>query len=111
LNKRKSKIARWYLYLLRCKDGSLYTGITTDVERRFSEHRGKGNKGAKYCRGKAPIEIAYVKKIGSQSRALKIEYRVKRLTKQRKEKIIRDSEDVLVLFRPHPGSRLKPAKR
>ena len=76
----------WYLYILRCGDGSLYTGITTDVERRLAEHR--SGKGAKYTRGRDPLELAYQETCESHSHALKREYQVKKLPRAKKEQLI-----------------------
>jgi len=76
----------WFLYLIRCKDGALYTGITTDVDRRFAEHQ--SGKGAKYLRGKAPLTLVFQQKIGSRSAALKAEASIKKLSKADKETII-----------------------
>ena len=73
------------MYLIRCKQGRLYTGITTDVERRFLEHTSSDKKGAKCLRGKAPLTLVMKKKIGSRSLALQIEARVKKLPKIKKE--------------------------
>ena len=78
----------WSLYLIRCKNGRLYTGITTDVKRRFTEHENNGKKGSKYLRGKAPLTLVMKKKIGSKSMALKIEARVRKLSKIKKELLI-----------------------
>lgn len=79
----------WFLYLIRCKQGRLYTGITTDVERRFAEHAGNDDKkGSKYLRGKAPLTLVMKKRIGSRSMALKIEAKVKKLSKTKKEMLI-----------------------
>ncbi len=81
---------QWHLYLLRCADGSLYTGISTDVERRLGEHQdidGKG-KGAKALRGKRPLQLVFSERLESRSDALKLEYRVKQLSKEQKEKLI-----------------------
>lgn len=69
----------WWVYMLRCGDGSLYTGIATDVERRLSEHESQGPKGAKYLRGRLPLEIVYRREIGTRSGASKEELRIKRL--------------------------------
>ena len=77
----------WYLYLLLCADGSYYTGITTDVKRRFAEHC-ESPKGARYTRSHHPLKVVYRKKIGKQGEALKMERRVKRLSKAQKEKLI-----------------------
>lgn len=76
----------WYLYILRCADGSLYTGITTDVERRLEEHR--SGKGAKYTRGRGPLKLVYREVCGSHSDALKREYAVKQLVRKDKLEMI-----------------------
>ena len=78
--------ATWYLYILRCGDDTLYTGITTDVERRFAAH--KVGRGAKYTRGRAPLELVYREECGSHSDALKRELQIKALTKAEKERLI-----------------------
>jgi putative endonuclease len=75
----------WFLYLIRCRNGRLYTGITTDVERRVEEHEGGDKKGSKYLRGKAPLKLVMKKRVGNRSLALKIEAKVKRLPKTKKE--------------------------
>lgn len=79
----------WHLYLIRCRDGSLYTGITTDVARRLAAHQGNGDTGAKYLRGRGPLVLVFQKKLGSRSLALGVESRVKKLSKARKEELIR----------------------
>ena len=75
----------WYLYILRCGDDTLYTGITTDVQRRLADHR--AGKGAKYTRGRAPLELVYDENCGTHSDALKREYAVKALPRAEKEKL------------------------
>ncbi len=80
---------KWFLYILRCADGSLYTGITTDVKRRLRDHTGK--KGAKYLRPgfRRPFKIVFVSYAGDdRSTALKLEHRIKSLSKWQKEKLI-----------------------
>lgn len=80
----------WYLYLIRCSDNSLYTGITTDVSRRLAQHQnidGKA-KGAKFLRGKQPLTLVFSATVGDRSEALKIEYRVKQLGKSDKEALV-----------------------
>ena len=74
----------WSVYLLRCADGSLYTGIATDVSRRLAEHA-DGEKGAKYLRGRGPLELVFHQEVGDRSLALRIEHRIKRLPKACKE--------------------------
>lgn len=77
----------WYLYMLRCGDGTLYTGITTDVNKRLEAHR--TGKGAKYTKGRGPLQLAYAELCGSHSDALKRELAVKKLTRQEKERLIK----------------------
>ena len=82
--------SNWYLYILRCGDGTLYTGITTDVQKRLETHR--SGKGAKYTRGRQPLELAYRETCGSHSHALRRELEVKKLTRQGKEALIAGKE-------------------
>jgi predicted GIY-YIG superfamily endonuclease len=76
----------WKLYILRCGDGSLYTGITVDVEKRLAAHR--SGKGAKYTRGRGPLELVYTEACDDKSAALKRECEIKALTRQRKLELI-----------------------
>ena len=76
----------WFLYILRCGDGTLYTGITTDVPRRLEAHR--QGKGAKYTRGRGPLELVYREECGTHSQALKREWEVKTLRRSEKELLI-----------------------
>ncbi len=78
----------WFLYLIRCKNSRLYTGITTDVERRFGEHESGDKKGSKYLRGKKPLTLVLRKKVGDRSMALKIEAKVKKMSKIKKELLV-----------------------
>ena len=79
-------VKTWKLYILRCGDGTLYTGITTDVEKRLEAHR--TGKGAKYTRGRGPLELAYREECGDHSAALKRELEIKKLSREEKEKLI-----------------------
>ena len=76
----------WYLYILRCGDGTFYTGITTDVDKRLEAHR--SGRGAKYTRGRAPPEVMYRECCGTHSDALKREMEVKRLSREEKQTLI-----------------------
>ncbi len=82
--------ALWSLYLVRTADSSLYTGVSTDVRRRFAEHENKDkkNRGAKALRGKAPLSLVFSLVVGNRSDALKLEYRVKQLSRAQKEELI-----------------------
>lgn len=75
------------IYILRCADGSLYTGITLNVRRRLEEHR-NGVRGAKYLRGKTPFELVFEHAAGDRGNALRLEHRVKRMNKADKEALI-----------------------
>jgi putative endonuclease len=77
--------AEWYVYMVRCRDGKLYTGIATDIDRRLTEHL--SGKGAKYLRGRGPLRLAFKQKIGRRSSALKMERLIKKLPKGEKERI------------------------
>jgi putative endonuclease len=80
-----------YVYVLRCGDDSLYTGYTTDVERRLREHR--EGSGAKYTRGRGPLELAHVETYESQSAAMSREYEIKQLSRARKQRLVDESAD------------------
>ena len=76
----------WHLYILRCKDGTLYTGITTDVEKRLEQHR--SGKGAKYTRGRAPLTLVYREVCGTHSQALKRELEIKAMPRIQKQLLV-----------------------
>ena len=76
----------WFVYILRCGDGTLYTGVTDDVPRRLETHR--SGRGAKYTRGRGPLELVYQEQAPDKSAALRREYQIKRLTRREKEKLI-----------------------
>lgn len=78
--------AVWYLYILRCGHGELYTGITVDVQKRFEAHC--AGKGAKYTRGRGPLKIVYQELCGTHSDALKRELEIKALSREKKEALI-----------------------
>ena len=80
--------AVYSLYIVRCADGSLYTGIAADVEKRLSEHASSA-RGSKYLRGRGPLRLEFAEEVGDRARASVLEYRVKQLGKARKEALIR----------------------
>lgn len=80
----------WYVYILRCGDGTLYTGMTDDVQRRLDAHR--AGKGAKYTRGRGPLELAYTEEQPDKSTALRRECAIKRLRREEKERLIQEKE-------------------
>ncbi|HTN35369.1 MAG TPA: GIY-YIG nuclease family protein [Marinobacter sp.] len=79
----------WFVYMVRTASGNLYTGITTDVERRFSEHQAGAPKGARSLWGKGPLELVFRSAAGDRSRASHIEWRIKRWPRVRKEALVR----------------------
>ena len=79
----------WYVYILRCGDGTLYTGATDDVDRRLAAHR--AGRGAKYTRGRGPLELVYVEEQLDKSAALRREWEIKRLRREQKEQMIREN--------------------
>ena len=80
----------WYVYILRCGDGSLYTGSTTDVARRFREHQ--NGTGARYTRSHLPVTLAYTEALPDRSSALRREAAIKRLTRPQKLELLGKEE-------------------
>ena len=80
---------QYFFYILRCADNSLYSGVTTDLNRRLSEHNEDGNKGAKYTRSRRPVKLIYSKKFLNRSAALKEEYKIKKLSRTAKIEMIK----------------------
>lgn len=80
------------VYILRCSDNTLYTGITTDIERRIDEHN-NSPKGAKYTRNRRPVSLVYSEACEDKSIASKREYAIKKLTRAEKEKLISARQD------------------
>lgn len=100
---KDTKTTLWSLYLIRCRNGNLYTGITTDVQRRFEEHQSGSPKAAKYLRGKGPLELVFYTGVGTRSEAGIAEARVKKLQRCEKEQLIRGTlklSELLVPVKP-----------
>ena len=83
-----------FVYILRCADDSLYTGYTTDLEKRLNEHNGEDKTltaksvGAKYTRGRRPVEVVYFESFSTRSGAMKREYAIKKLKRPEKDQLI-----------------------
>lgn len=88
----------WFVYLIRTADNRLYTGITTDVARRLEQHQ--RGKGAKALRGKGELSLAFCAEVGERSLALRIEYRIKQLTKRQKERLVAGDDAFEQLLAP-----------
>ncbi len=78
----------YWLYIIKCADGTLYTGIATDVERRLAEHNGAKPKGARYTSARRPVTLVYKSPHPTRSEASKEEARIKRLTRAEKQSLI-----------------------
>ena len=74
----------WFVYVVRCADDTLYTGITTDTLRRMSEHNGEAPLGARYTRSRRPVTLAYVEGANSRAIATQRERAIKKLDRRRK---------------------------
>lgn len=81
----------WYVYILRCADGTFYTGIARDVARRLGEHNGLGRPGARYTRARRPVQLVYQEEAVSRAAASSREAAIKRLSRGEKESLVRAS--------------------
>lgn len=81
---------RHYVYILECSDGSYYTGYTNNLEKRIERHQ--AGKGAKYTRGRTPVQLLYSKEYELKTDAMQEEYRIKQLSREQKEQIIKERE-------------------
>ncbi|MCT8988185.1 GIY-YIG nuclease family protein [Shewanella sp. KJ10-1] len=81
-------VSSWYLYIIRCANSHLYTGVTTDVTRRFAEHQSGAPKAAKFLKGKVPLTLMYQETLVDRSSALKREIAVKKLSRLQKLQLI-----------------------
>ena len=82
----------WYVYIVECSDGSFYTGITTDVDRRVLEHN-YSFKSAKYTRSRRPVKLVYKEESATRSEASKREYQIKKYKRTKKQKLIEGYDD------------------
>jgi predicted GIY-YIG superfamily endonuclease len=89
---------KWYLYVVRAGDGTLYTGIATDVARRLAEHDST-RRGARYLRGRGPLQLVFRRRIGDRGLAMRAEHGVKRLSRVEKEALIAVDPDRRKLLR------------
>lgn len=79
---------KWFVYIVKCKDGSLYTGITTDIKRRIKEHNSNNVKGARSLRGRRPVQLVYTESYETQSQARTREAEIKKWKREQKIKLI-----------------------
>ncbi len=79
----------WFIYIVRCADDTLYTGIAKDVDRRVAEHNSNGGLAANYTRARRPVALVYSEAVDTRSAALKREYEIKQLTRQEKDELLK----------------------
>lgn len=84
---RKKKVSSWFVYIVSCSDGTLYTGITTDLERRMAEHNSEKG-GARYTRSRQPVHLVYREAVESRSEAARREYRIRRMPAAEKRSLV-----------------------
>ncbi|MBN9286825.1 MAG: hypothetical protein BGO43_05275 [Gammaproteobacteria bacterium 39-13] len=89
----------WFVYVIQCKDGSWYTGVATDVKRRFQEHQEQGKKCAKYLKGKGPLKLVFKQLMDNKVQAYQAEYLIKRLTKKQKNEVIKNKVSLKSLLK------------
>ena len=82
---------RWFVYILRCGNGALYTGVTTDLKRRVAEHQSGGRLAARFTRAFPPIELVFSCCAGSKRLACQMEYRIKRLARREKMRVVAEN--------------------
>lgn len=80
----------WFVYIVECVDGSYYTGITTDLDRRISEHN--SGRGAKYTRSRIPVKLLWCQEFDGCKAAARIEYQIKQMSRQQKKNLV-DCDD------------------
>ena len=85
---------RNYTYMVKCSDGTLYTGWTTDLEHRVKAHN--DGEGAKYTRSRRPVELVYYEEYETKAEAMKREYSIKQLTRKQKEKLIENKNMCII---------------
>lgn len=78
----------WLIYILRCSDNTLYTGIAKNIEKRVLEHNAGGKSAAKYTRSRCPVSLVYTEKADCHSSAAKREYEIKQMSKKSKESLV-----------------------
>lgn len=85
----------WFVYLVRCRDATLYCGIAKDLAKRLAEHN-SADKGAKYTRGRRPVQLIYAEEVASRAQATQREGRIKRLTRAQKMMLIQNAPKTLL---------------
>jgi len=85
---KRGRVSRWTVYIVRCADGSLYTGIARDVVRRVEEHNSNNRLAANYTRARRPVVLVYQELAATRSAALKREHQIKHMSRRKKETLV-----------------------
>ncbi|NIA31959.1 MAG: GIY-YIG nuclease family protein [Actinobacteria bacterium] len=88
-------LQHFYVYIVRCSDTTLYTGMTRDIEKRLQMHNGEMAGGARYTRSRRPVHLAYFEVHSSQSAAMRREREIKKLSKKKKEALVQSTNELL----------------
>jgi putative endonuclease len=88
----------WFVYMIRCRDGSLYTGVTTDMARRFAQHKGELSGGAKFFRSRPAVEVVWRTLTDSKAEALRLERRIKAMSREKKLALAAECSDASYLL-------------
>ena len=99
-----------YTYIVRCSDGTLYTGWTNDLNKRIKAHN--NGKGAKYTKPRLPVELVYAKEHATKEEAMKDEYRIKQLSRKRKQELCKEyEEERRKLHEEHPEQAVSSVEK
>ena len=93
--KENKSVFHWFVYILRCTDNTLYCGITKNIEQRLEMHNGMRVGGAKYTRGRGPVELVVYTQVATQREALLLEKRIKKMPKKQKISFVQDINNTM----------------
>lgn len=103
MNKPKKPSQHWLVYMLRCKDGSFYTGITSDLTQRLQAHQ--NGTASRYTRSRLPVKLVFLESAANRSAATRRELMIKRMRREQKESLMRPPENALTSREPQPAKK------
>ncbi|MFD1384717.1 GIY-YIG nuclease family protein [Rhodanobacter aciditrophus] len=89
----------WFVYIIKTRLNTLYTGVTTDLTRRFDEHTQGKVKGARYLKGKGPLQLVWSESVLDKRMAMQVEYRIKQLSRVKKDQLVSGKQSLQTLFK------------
>ncbi len=102
-------MSNWYVYMIRCVNKTLYTGITSNVDRRFAEHQSSGPRAARYLKGKGPLQLVFSTETEDRASALRLEQTIKKLSKAQKERLVQRPETMQEVIEKIPLAKIADA--